>query len=76
MKLLAKSYDEKQIKEDTKFNCYSNKWKKKRINKYKLDLSEKIMKLINKDQKIAKYLLVKKNKKKIYIKNKLINIII
>ena len=50
---------------------------KKRINKTDSNSSEtEIMKLVYKDQKIAKYLVNNKIKKQIYIKNKLINIII
>ena len=37
---------------------------------------EEIMQLVNRDEKIAKYVIGNDIKKKIYIKNKLINIII
>ena len=51
---------------------------KKRFNKTKKDImKKKLLEIINKDEKIFKYLLKKKKiKKNFYIKNKLINIII
>ena len=48
---------------------------KKRFVKTKIDISENDLLIINKDEKIFKYLGNKEIKKKIYIKNKLIKII-
>jgi leucyl-tRNA synthetase len=51
--------------------------KKRGLLKVKKNLDEKtLFNLVKKDQKIMKYLLNKTIKKKIYIKNKILNIII
>jgi leucyl-tRNA synthetase len=71
------SYDEKQIKEDSSLIVIQINGKKRGLITTDSSLSEnEIMKLVYEDQKIAKYLVNNKIKKKIYIKNKLINIII
>ena len=51
--------------------------KKRGLINTKLDLGENdVLDLVKKDQNINKYLSEKKVKKKVYIKNKLMNIII
>lgn len=71
------SYDEKQIKEDSSLIVIQINGKKRGLISINSGSSEdEIMKLVYEDQKLAKYLLNNKIKKKIYIKNKLINIII
>ena len=70
-------YDEKQIIEESSTIVIQINGKKRGLINVKLDLVEEdLMNLINKDKKISKYLIDKEIKKKIYIKNKLINIII
>jgi leucyl-tRNA synthetase len=76
-KITWPGYDEKQIKEDTSLIVIQINGKKRGLITTDSGSSEtEIMKLIYKDQKIAKYLVNNKIKKQIYIKNKLINIII
>jgi leucyl-tRNA synthetase len=71
------SYDEKQIKEETKVIVIQINGKKRGLINTKLDLGENdVIDLIKKDRNINKYLSEKKVKKKVYIKNKLMNIII
>jgi leucyl-tRNA synthetase len=70
-------YEEKYIKEETNVFVVQINGKKRGLVNGKLDLLEDdIMKLIKNDKNLNKYLVDKKIKKKIYIKNKLINIII
>ena len=70
-------YDEKYIKEETSLVVIQINGKKRGLINAKLDLLEEdLMKLVLKDTNINKYLVDKKIKKKIYIKDKLINIII
>ena len=70
-------FDEKLIKEDTSTIVIQINGKKRGLIKAKLDLTEKdLMKLIDKDNNLTKYLSNKKIKKYIYIKNKLLNLII
>ena len=76
-KVIWPSYDEKQIRENSNLIVIQVNGKKRGLIKAKLDLTEEeLMSQINKDKKIAKYLVDNNIKKKIYIKNKLINIII
>ena len=71
------SYDEKQIKEETKVIVIQINGKKRGLINTKLDLGENdVLDLVKKDQNINKYLSDKKVKKIVYIKNKLMNIII
>ncbi len=71
------SYDEKQLEEDSSIIVIQINGKKRGLINTKPNCDESdIMKLVYNDQKITKYLVNKKIKKKIYIKNKLINIII
>jgi leucyl-tRNA synthetase len=70
-------YDEKQIKEETSIIVIQINGKKRGLVNTKLELNEDdLFKLVNKDKNINKYLLNKEIRKKIYIKNKLMNIII
>ena len=71
------SYDEEQIRENSSLIVVQINGKKRGLITMNSNLSEtEIMKLVYEDQKIAKYLINNKIKKQIYIKNKLINIII
>ena len=71
------SYDEKQLEESSNLVVVQINGKKRGlINTGANLLEEEIMQLIHQDEKIAKYLVGVDIKKKIYIKNKLINIII
>jgi len=70
-------YDEKQIKENLINIVIQINGKKRGLINTKLDLEEvELFKLVKKDQNIYKYIVDKEIKKKIYIKNKLMNIII
>ena len=70
-------FDEKLIREDTSTIVIQINGKKRGLIKAKLDLTEKdLMKLVDKDNNLTKYLSNKKIKKNIYIKNKLLNLII
>jgi leucyl-tRNA synthetase len=70
-------YDEKQIKESLINMVIQINGKKRGLINTKLDLEEvELFKLVKKDQNIYKYIVDKEIKKKIYIKNKLMNIII
>ena len=70
-------YNEKYIKEEASIVVIQINGKKRGLVNAKLDLLEDdIMKLIKDDKNLNKYLVDKEIKKKIYIKNKLINIII
>ena len=70
-------YDEKQIKESSINIVIQINGKKRGLINTKLDLDEvDLLKLVKKDQNIYKYVSDKEIKKKIYIKNKLMNIII
>ena len=71
------NYDEKQIKDDFNTIVIQINGKKRSLINAGLDLSENdLMKMVNKDPQLIKYLQNKEIKKKIYIKNKLLNIII
>jgi leucyl-tRNA synthetase len=71
------SYDKKQLEESSSLIVIQINGKKRGLINTKLNSSEdEIMELVNKDEKIVKYLIGNDMKKKIYIKNKLINIII
>ena len=70
-------YDKTLIEENEVNLVIQINGKKRGLLKIKKDKKEdEIHKLIMKDEKIKKYLVSKEIKKKIYIKNKLINIII
>jgi leucyl-tRNA synthetase len=70
-------YDEKQLKESSTLIVIQINGKKRGLINTNLNVTEKeIMELIYKDEKISKYLIDSIIKKQIYIKNKLINIII
>ena len=76
-KITWPSFDEKEIKEDYSLIVIQINGKKRGLITTDSNSSEnEIMKLVYEDQKIAKYLVNNKIKKQIYIKNKLINIII
>ncbi len=76
-KITWPSYDEEQIKENYSLIVVQINGKKRGLITTNSNSSEtEIIKLIYEDQKIAKYLVNNKIKKQIYIKNKLINIII
>ena len=71
------TFDEDQIKEDFSIIVIQINGRKRGLVNAKLDLLEEdLMKLVNDDKNINKYLNNKEIKKKIYIKNKLMNIII
>jgi leucyl-tRNA synthetase len=70
-------YDEKQLEESSSLIVIQINGRKRGLINTNSNVSEeKIMELVYRDQKITKYLMDNKIKKKIYIKNKLINIII
>ena len=70
-------YDEKYVKEELTTIVIQINGKKRGLFNTKLDLLEDdIIKLIKDDKNLNKYLINKEIKKKIYIKNKLMNIII
>ena len=70
-------YDETIIKENFANIVIQINGKKRGLIKVNINTKEnEILEIINKDQKIFKYIQNKEMKKKIYIKNKLINIII
>ena len=70
-------FDERQIKEDSGLIVIQINGKKRGLISTDTNSSEtEIMNLIYDDQKITKYFINNKIKKQIYIKNKLINIII
>ena len=70
------SYDERQLQKSSCLIVVQINGKKRGLINTKLNLTEeKLMQLINEDEKITKYLKGNDIKKKIYIKNKLINII-
>jgi leucyl-tRNA synthetase len=70
-------YDEKQLEESSVLIVIQINGKKRGLINTNLNVTEKeIMELIYKDEKISKYLIDTKIKKQIYIKNKLINIIV
>ena len=71
------SYNEKDIKEDIINIVIQINGKKRSLISTKPDISEEsLMEIINKDEKLLKHLNEAEIKRKIYIKNKLINIII
>ena len=71
------NYDEKQLEESSSLIVIQINGKKRGLINTNLNLTEKeIMELIYKDEKISKYLIDSNIKKQIYIKNKLINIIV
>jgi leucyl-tRNA synthetase len=71
------TYDEAQTKDDFKTIVIQINGKKRSLINASLDLSENdLMRIVNDDQQIMKYLQSKEIKKKIYIKNKLLNIIV
>jgi len=70
-------YDENLMKEQNANIVVQINGKKRGLIKTKVDISENdILNIINNDEKIFKYVDGKEIKKKIYIKNKLINIIL
>ena len=70
-------YDEKQLEESSSLIVIQINGKKRGLINTNLNVTEKeIMELIYKDEKISKYLIDSNIKKQIYIKNKLINIIV
>jgi leucyl-tRNA synthetase len=70
-------YDEKKIAEEAKVIVIQINGKKRGLINTKLDLKEDdVLDLVKKDQNMNKYLSDKEIRKKIYIKNKLMNIII
>ena len=70
-------YDENLIKEQNANIVVQINGKKRGLIKTKVDMSENdLLNIINNDEKIFKYVNGKEIKKKIYIKNKLINIIL
>ena len=71
------SYDKKHLMESSNLVVVQINGKKRGLIRTSPNLpEEQLIQLINKDQKISKYLMDNEIKKKIYIKNKLINIII
>ena len=71
------SYDEKQLEVSSSLIVIQINGKKRGLINTNNKVTEaEIMRLIYKDKKLAKYLVDRKIKKQIYIKNKLINIII
>jgi len=71
------TYDEKLLKENIVPIVIQINGKKRSLINAEQDISEEnLLILINRDQKLNKYLDEKKIKKKIFIKNKLINLII
>ena len=76
-KLIWPSYDEENLKDESTLIVIQINGKKRGLINTNYNVTEQeIIELINKDQKIAKYLVGNKIKKQIYIKNKLVNIII
>ena len=70
-------YDEKQIKESSINIVIQINGRKRGLINTELDLEEvDLFKLVKKDENIYKYIFDKEIKKKIYIKNKIMNIII
>ena len=70
-------YDEKQLEESSCLIVVQINGKKRGLINTDLNVTEKeIMELIYKDEKVSKYLIDSNIKKQIYIKNKLINIIV
>ena len=70
-------YDDNLIKEDNILVVIQINGKKRGLIKSSNNLSEdELMKLIQNDEKLQKYIEDKKIRKKIYIKDKLINIIV
>jgi Leucyl-tRNA synthetase len=70
-------YDKNLIKEQIANIVIQINGKKRGLIKTEIDISEKdLLAIINNDEKIFKYLDGNEIKKKIYIKNKLINIIL
>mgnify|MGYP000595303539 CR=1 FL=1 len=71
------TYDQDLLKEETKPFVIQINGKKRGLIEIKLDQSEKdILKLVYKDNNLSKYLNEKEIKKKIFVPNKLMNIII
>jgi leucyl-tRNA synthetase len=71
------NYDEKQLEETSSLIVIQINGKKRGLINTNLNVTEKeIIELIYKDEKISKYLIDSNIKKQIYIKNKLINIIV
>ena len=70
-------YDKNLVKEQIANIVVQINGKKRGLVETKIDISEKdLLNIINNDEKILKYVDGKEIKKKIYIKNKLINIIL
>ena len=70
-------YDQKQIEEKTNLVVIQINGKKRGLVRVEKNTDEEtLIKLIKKDQKIMKHMLDKSIKKKIYIKNKILNIIV
>ena len=70
-------YDESIIKEETVSIVIQINGKKRGLITSKQNTSEEnLIEIINKDEKLSKYLNNKELKRKIYIKDKLINLII
>ena len=71
------TYDESILKENNTNIVIQINGKKRGLINVELNTEEnQILKIINKDEKIFKYLKDKEIKKKIYIVNKLLNIIV
>jgi leucyl-tRNA synthetase len=76
-KIVWPTYDKKQLEESSSLIVIQINGKKRGLINTKLNSSEdEIMELVNKEEKIVKYLIGNDIKKRIYIKNKLINIIV
>ena len=76
-KIIWPNYEESLIKDNSNIIVIQINGKKRGLIETKPNINEdNLMKLINKDKNIVKYLVDKKIKRKIYIKNKLLNIII
>ena len=70
-------YDKNLVKEEIANIVVQINGKKRGLVKTEIDISENdLLNIINNDEKILKYVDGKEIKKKIYIKNKLINIIL
>jgi leucyl-tRNA synthetase len=70
-------FDEKLLEDDFSTIVVQINGKKRGILKLKKNIEEEnLYKIITEDEKLNKYLIDKKVKRKIFIKNKLINIII
>jgi leucyl-tRNA synthetase len=76
-KIYWPKYDEKYISDNTNIIVIQINGKKRGLVNAKQDLKEEdLMQIIQKDKTITKYLVNQKIKKKIFIKNRLLNIIL